>query len=263
MPTPKRGPRLGGGAAHQKQLLANQARDLFRHGRIRTTEAKAKALRPYAEKLITKAKRGDLHNRRLVLADLHDRDVVAYLFEDVAPRFADRDGGYTRILKLEPRKGDNARMALIELVEQGDSAGGEVIEESKAGRSRGLFGRRRKKVGEEAAPAGAGTAVLDAEEDDEVEAEFDVEDDEQVAAAIAAATSGPAPSEDVEVDEETTAAAADAPADEEAAAPAGDEAAASAADEAAASADDADDDAADDEDADEDADDDGADDAKA
>lgn len=225
MPTPKRGPRLGGGPAHQKQLLANQARDLFRHGRIRTTEAKAKALRPYAEKLITKAKRGDLHSRRLVLADLHDRDVVAYLFEDVAPRFADRDGGYTRILKLEPRKGDNARMALIELVEQGDSAGGEAIEESKAGRSRGLFGRRRKKVGEEAATAGAPTALLDADVDEDEEPEepedaFDVEDDEQVAAAIAAATSGPAPSEDVEVDEDEPTAAADTADDE---APAEDE----------------------------------------
>jgi large subunit ribosomal protein L17 len=237
MPTPKRGPRLGGSAAHQKQLLANQARDLFRHGRIRTTEAKAKALRPYAEKLITKAKRGDLHSRRLVLADLHDRDVVAYLFEDVAPRFADRDGGYTRILKLEPRKGDNARMALIELVQQGDSAGGEVIEESKAGRSRGLFGRRRKNVGEEAAPVGAGTAVLDADEGDEVEAEFDVEDDEQVAAAIAAATSGPAPSEDVEVDDEASDAAGDEPAADEASDAAAEE---PAADEASAADEDAD-----------------------
>jgi len=202
MPTPKRGPRLGGSSAHQKQLLANQARDLFRHGRIRTTEAKAKALRPYAEKLITKAKRGDLHNRRLVLAELHDRDVVAYLFEDVAPRFADRDGGYTRILKLEPRKGDNARMALIELVEQSDSPGGEAIEEAKAGRSRGLFGRRRRGVAEEAAPAAVGTAVLDSDEDAEVEDAFDVEDDEQVAAAIAAATGGATTAEDAE-DEDT------------------------------------------------------------
>ncbi|MFP4148737.1 MAG: 50S ribosomal protein L17 [Nitriliruptoraceae bacterium] len=194
MPTPKRGPRLGGGPAHQKQLLANQARDLFRHGRIRTTESKAKALRPYAEKLITKAKRGDLHSRRLVLADLRDRDVVAYLFEDIAPRFADRDGGYTRILKLEPRKGDNAPMALIELVDQGDRAGGEAIEESKAGRSRGLFGRRRKNVGEEAAvpaaAAAAGTALLDQDEEAEEEDVFDVEDDAQVAAAIAEATGG-------------------------------------------------------------------------
>ena len=209
MPTPKRGPRLGGGPAHQKHLLANQARDLFRHGRIRTTEAKAKALRPYAEKLITKAKRGDLHNRRLVLSELKDRDVVAYLFDDVAPRFADREGGYTRILKMEPRKGDNAPMALIELVDQGVSSGEDTIEESKAGRSRGLFGRRRKNVAEEAvAPAAAtGTALLDAGEDDEVADEdvFDVEDDEQVAKAIAEATGAAAapaaPAEGAEVED--------------------------------------------------------------
>jgi large subunit ribosomal protein L17 len=116
MPTPTRGPRLGGSAAHQKHILANLATELFRHGRITTTQAKARALRPYAERLITKAKRGDLHARRMVLAKLHDRDVVAHLFEEVAPRFAARAGGYTRILKLDPRKGDNARMALIELV---------------------------------------------------------------------------------------------------------------------------------------------------
>jgi large subunit ribosomal protein L17 len=191
MPTPKRGPRLGGSAAHQKQILANLATDLFRHGRITTTEAKAKALRPYAEKLITKARQGDLPARRQVLAKLHDRDVVAFLFEEVAPRFADREGGYTRILKLGPRKGDRAPMALIELVELGEADGDEVIEESKAGRSRGLFGRRRKAVAE---TAGTGTAVLDAPapaeadeaEDDEA---FDVDDDEQVAAAVAEATS--------------------------------------------------------------------------
>ena len=118
MPTPTRGPRLGGSAAHQKHILANLATELFRHGRITTTQAKARALRPYAERLITKAKRGDLHARRLVLAKLHDRDVVAHLFEEVAPRFKERDGGYTRILKLDPRKGDRARMALIELVDR-------------------------------------------------------------------------------------------------------------------------------------------------
>jgi large subunit ribosomal protein L17 len=117
MPTPTRGPRLGGSAAHQKHILANLATELFRHGRITTTQAKARALRPYAERLITKAKRGDLHARRLVLAKLHDRDVVARLFEEVAPRFAERDGGYTRILKLDPRKGDRAKMAMIELVD--------------------------------------------------------------------------------------------------------------------------------------------------
>jgi len=118
MPTPTRGPRLGGSAAHQKHILANLATELFRHGRITTTQAKARALRPYAERLITKAKRGDLHARRLVLAKLHDRDVVAHLFEEVAPRFKERDGGYTRILKLDPRKGDRAKMALIELVDR-------------------------------------------------------------------------------------------------------------------------------------------------
>ena len=124
MPTPTRGPRLGGSAAHQKHILANLATELFRHGRITTTQAKARALRPYAERLITKAKRGDLHARRLVLAKLHDRDVVANLFEEVAPRFREREGGYTRILKLDPRKGDRAKMAMIELVEgDGASAG--------------------------------------------------------------------------------------------------------------------------------------------
>jgi large subunit ribosomal protein L17 len=142
MPTPKRGPRLGGGPSHQKQILANLASDLFRHGRVKTTLAKAKTLRPYAERLITKAKVGDLHNRRQVLAKLHDRDVVAYLFEEVAPRFADRSGGYTRILKLGPRPGDNTPMAIIELVVQGAESGDEVIEDAKVSRSRGLFGRR-------------------------------------------------------------------------------------------------------------------------
>ena len=220
MPTPKRGPRLGGGPAHQKHLLANQARDLFRHGRIRTTEAKAKALRPYAEKLITKAKRGDLHNRRLVLSELKDRDVVAYLFDDVAPRFADREGGYTRILKMEPRKGDNAPMALIELIDQGVSSGEETIEESKAGRSRGLFGRRRKNVAEEAAPAAAGTALLDADDEDEEldEDVFDVEDDEQVAQAIAQATgaaAAPAADEADEADDADDADDAEAASDDE------------------------------------------------
>ena len=122
MPTPTRGPRLGGSAAHQKHILSNLAKDLFRHGRITTTEAKARALRPYAERLITKGKRGDLHARRLVLAKLHDRDLVAQLFEVIAPRFKDRPGGYTRIRKLDPRKGDNARMALIELVDGGNSS---------------------------------------------------------------------------------------------------------------------------------------------
>jgi len=184
MPTPKRGSRLGSGPAHQRQLLASLASELFRHGRITTTEAKGKMLRPYAERLITKAKRGDLHARRQVLAKLHDRDVVAYLFEDVAPRFADRNGGYTRLLKLGPRKGDNAPMVLVELTELGDSYGDDVIEESKLGRSRGLFGRRRKRTGV-AESAGVGTALLDDVDLDEDDEEIT---DDDVAAAVAKAT---------------------------------------------------------------------------
>ncbi|MGZ5418474.1 MAG: 50S ribosomal protein L17 [Nocardioides sp.] len=116
MPTPKQGARLGGSPAHQKLILANLATALFEHGRITTTEAKARVLRPVAERLITKAKKGDLHNRRLVLATIRDKGVVHSLFEDIAPRFAERPGGYTRITKIGPRKGDNAPMAVIELV---------------------------------------------------------------------------------------------------------------------------------------------------
>lgn len=151
MPKPKRGPRLGAGPAHQRLLLANQAQDLFLHGRITTTEAKAKALRPYAERLITKAKRGDLHARRQVLSQLRDKDVVAYLFEEIAPRFVGRPGGYTRILKLGPRQGDGARMAIIELVESAVRAPEEIIEEGKARRRRGLFGRHRRRAAEQPA----------------------------------------------------------------------------------------------------------------
>jgi large subunit ribosomal protein L17 len=116
MPTPKKGARLGGSPAHQKLILSNLATSLFEHGRITTTEAKARMLRPYAERLITKARKGDLHNRRLVLRDVRDKGVVHALFEEIAPRFAERPGGYTRITKLGPRKGDNAPMAVIELV---------------------------------------------------------------------------------------------------------------------------------------------------
>ncbi len=116
MPTPKKGPRLGGSPAHQKLIVANLATSLFEHGRITTTEAKARVLRPVAERLITKAKKGDLHNRRQVLATIKDKGVVHTLFEEIAPRFAERPGGYTRITKIGPRKGDNAPMAVIELV---------------------------------------------------------------------------------------------------------------------------------------------------
>ncbi len=117
MPTPKKGPRLGGSPAHQKAILANLATSLFEHGAITTTEAKARVLRPYAEKLITKAKRGDLHNRRQVMSVIRDKGVVHTLFTEIGPRYEERPGGYTRITKLGPRKGDNAPMAVIELVE--------------------------------------------------------------------------------------------------------------------------------------------------
>ena len=117
MPAPAKGARLGGGAAHERLLLANLATALFANGRITTTEAKAKRLRPLAERLITFAKRGDLHARRRVLAIIRDKGVVHTLFTEIAPRYDNRHGGYTRIVKLEPRKGDNAPMAVIELVE--------------------------------------------------------------------------------------------------------------------------------------------------
>src|SRR5690242_4077309 len=123
MPTPTKGPRLGGSPSHERLMLANLAKSLCEHGRITTTEAKAKRLRPLAEKLITFAKRGDLHARRQVLAAIgansqENKNVVHRLFEEIGPRYADRPGGYTRIIKTVPRKGDNAPMAIIELVEE-------------------------------------------------------------------------------------------------------------------------------------------------
>ncbi|WP_149204229.1 50S ribosomal protein L17 [Actinotalea subterranea] len=116
MPTPTKGPRLGGGPAHERLILANLATSLFEHRRITTTEAKAKRLRPLAERLITFAKRGDLHARRRVLTTVRDKSVVHVLFTEIAPAMAERHGGYTRITKIGPRKGDNAPMAVIELV---------------------------------------------------------------------------------------------------------------------------------------------------
>ena len=116
MPTPTKGHRLGGSPAHERHILANLATALFQHGRITTTEAKARRLRPVAERLITFAKRGDLHARRHVLTVVTDKGVVHQLFTEIAPEFSERDGGYTRITKIGPRKGDNAAMAVIELV---------------------------------------------------------------------------------------------------------------------------------------------------
>jgi large subunit ribosomal protein L17 len=155
MPTPTKGPRLGGGPSHERMLIANLARSLFSDGRIRTTEAKAKRLRPQAERLITFAKRGDVASRRRVLTVVRDKQVVHKLFAEIAPRYANRQGGYTRVLKLGPRPGDAAPMALIELVE-GDS--GEAVEAGEAATGRRRFGRGRRSRGEAAAPEGANRA---------------------------------------------------------------------------------------------------------
>ena len=116
MPTPKKGARLGGSASHQKHILSNLAAQLFEHGAIKTTDAKAKMLRPYAEKLITKAKAGSVADRRNVAKLIPNKNVVNYLFNELAPKFENREGGYTRIVKLENRKGDNAPMIQISLV---------------------------------------------------------------------------------------------------------------------------------------------------
>jgi large subunit ribosomal protein L17 len=143
MPTPTKGPRLGGSPAHQKLMLANLATSLFEHGKITTTEARARRLRPVAEKLITFAKRGDMHARRQVLTVVRDKSVVHTLFTDIGPSFAERPGGYTRITKLGPRKGDAAPMAIIELVR----------EEAGASRPR----RRTRRGATETAPATTAT----------------------------------------------------------------------------------------------------------
>jgi large subunit ribosomal protein L17 len=164
MPTPTKGHRLGGSPAHERHILANLATALFQHGRITTTEAKAKRLRPVAERLITFAKRGDLHARRRVLTVVTDKGVVHQLFTEIAPEFSERDGGYTRITKIGPRKGDNAAMAVIELVR------GEPVAAKPRRRAR----RAAAEAPAAAAPAAAAAAAATAEaEAAEPEAEAD------------------------------------------------------------------------------------------
>lgn len=131
MPSPAKGARLGGGPAHERHILANLAQSLFEHGRITTTATKAKRLRPYAERLVTFAKRGDLASRRRVMGIISDKSVVHTLFTEIGPGFADREGGYTRITKVGSRKGDNAPMAVIELVEFGTPAKKAVSKEAE------------------------------------------------------------------------------------------------------------------------------------
>jgi large subunit ribosomal protein L17 len=224
MPTPTKGPRLGGGPSHQRMLIANLARSLFVEGRIRTTEAKAKRLRPQAERLITFAKRGDVASRRQVLTVVRDKEVVHKLFAEIAPRYAERHGGYTRILKLGPRPGDSAPMALIELV---DLDAGEVREAGADGGGRRRFGRRRRAG--EAAPEGANRAQRraaarrrrgaeteeadaalagEATEDEGAEERPAVPTDAEIQAGVAAAGEDEAPDEE-EAEEEARAEAAE------------------------------------------------------
>jgi len=178
MPTPTKGARLGGSSAHERLILANLATQLFEHGKITTTEAKAKRVRPLAEKLITKAKRGDLHNRRQVQRVVRDKDVVHKLFAEIGPHFAERDGGYTRITKTMPRKGDNAKMAVIELV-------AEKTVTSEAERA------RKTKFAKDAAPAAAPAA--------EETTEAPVAEEAPAAEDTAAETEAPA-SDDADAD---------------------------------------------------------------
>ena len=183
MPTPKKGARLGGSPAHQKLILANLATSLFEHGRITTTEAKARMLRPYAERLITKAKKGDLHNRRQVLRVVRDKGVVHSLFEEIGPRFAERPGGYTRITKLGPRTGDNAPMAVSELVTEEDVA------KAKPART------------SEAAPAAAPVAEAEVVETETTETPAEETAPEAVEAEVVEAEEAPA-EETAEADED-------------------------------------------------------------
>jgi len=188
MPTPTKGARLGGSPAHQRHMLSNLAAALFEHGKITTTEARARRLRPYAEKLITFAKRGDMHARRQVLTVVPDKGIVHNLFTEIGPSFANRPGGYTRITKLGPRKGDAAPMAVIEL----------VTEEVAAARPR----RRTRRAAGSGAAAGA-TATAAAEETAEAEeAEEAVDAEDEAVADVDDSEAGTFAAEDDEVDED-------------------------------------------------------------
>jgi len=158
MPTPPKGPRLGGSPQHERLILANLAQSLFDHGRITTTETKAKRLRPFAEKLITSAKRGTLHARREVMKVIRDKDVVHKLFAEIGPALASREGGYTRIVKVSPRKGDNAPMAIIEIITE-DTVSSQASRATRAAASRRAAAAKTEsvkpaaKAADEAAPA--------------------------------------------------------------------------------------------------------------
>jgi large subunit ribosomal protein L17 len=208
MPTPTKGPRLGGGPAHERLMLANLATALFEHGKITTTEAKARRLRPMAERLITKAKRGDLHARRQVLAVIRDKGVVHLLFTDIGPRYAGRPGGYTRITKVGPRKGDNAPMAVIELVEA-LTVQEEAVGEAEAATKRAAKAPAKKAAAKKAAAAEA----TDAEATDAEATDAEATDDVTSEQVEDAATEEPAEGGS---DEDADEPAADEPAADEA-----------------------------------------------
>jgi large subunit ribosomal protein L17 len=183
MPTPTKGPRLGGGPAHERRILANLATSLFEHRRITTTEAKAKRVRPLAERMITFAKRGDLHARRRVLTVVRDKGVVHELFTEIAPLMAEREGGYTRITKIGPRKGDNAPMAVIELVLEPVSPKQATVREAEKATKKAAAKAAAKAAPVEEAPAEEAEVVEDAPvdevEDTEVE-DTEVEETDEV-----------------------------------------------------------------------------------
>src|SRR6478735_2030606 len=186
MPTPAKGPRLGGSPSHERLILANLAQSLFEHGKITTTETKAKRLRPYAEKLITIAKKGTLHSRREILKTIRDKDVVHKLFAEIGPSFATRDGGYTRITKTMPRKGDNAPMAIIELVdEETVTASASRVTRRAASSGRG---DRSARVAASAGAAAGSTAAADSA----TNAEDSADRESGSTQAIEAATEAPA-----------------------------------------------------------------------
>ena len=173
MPQPKKGPALGSNPSHQRLMLRNLARSLFEHERVKTTEAKARLLRPYAEHLITKAKKGSIHHRRQVLSAIEDRGVVHKLFAEIGPRFAERNGGYTRMLKIGPRQGDGAPMAFVELVEGAVARSSATAETEAAGRRR-LRRPGRRRAG--ASGEGAAVAIASEEAEPSQEAEPSVEE---------------------------------------------------------------------------------------
>jgi large subunit ribosomal protein L17 len=163
MPKPRKAGRFGGSPGHHNLMMANLATELFRHGRIQTTHAKAKTVQPIAERMITLAKRGDLHSRRQVLQTIRDKDVAHKLFADVGPAFRERNGGYTRVLKLGPRKGDAAPMALIELLDDV----GTVTDRRTGEASRRRWSLRRRRGESGQGPAAAGATATEIEADDE------------------------------------------------------------------------------------------------